>query len=79
MYPIPSKININFKLEQNSERIHEVLIFDLTRQVVYQEVNVQDNSLMINLSHLNSGQYMFQLTTGANNAASTINGRFLIE
>lgn len=79
MYPIPSKININFKLEQNSERIHEVLIFDLTGQVVYQEVNVQDNSLMINLSHLNSGKYMFQLTTGANNAASTINGRFLIE
>ncbi len=79
VYPIPSQINLNFKLKQNNELIQEVQIFDLKGQLVHKESDVNANSLMINLSHLKSGQYMFQLTKSTNKASRTINGRFLLE
>ncbi|MGV3695691.1 DUF7619 domain-containing protein [Flavobacterium sp.] len=63
LYPNPAKNTVNIALQNSTEIIGEITIFDIMGKKVHQVSNVASNQLTIDVGNLSKGMYLVEITT----------------
>ena len=72
MYPNPTSNNLNFKLENNNDNA-TIKIISITGQVVFEKQNLSGTDFNFDVSNLNAGMYIVQIT----DSGKTLNSKFI--